>query len=335
MNSYIGLDAHSKTCTFVAINAKGQDVACRQVKTSEIEILNFVRSIPRRRHLTFEESHMAKWLYPILKDEVDELIVCNPTFISARSGAKNDLADTRHMAQQLRGNFLTPVFHSNHFFADLRSIVSAYEDVTRQLTREKNRYKALFRSEARETEGSKIYGDRDRIKELTNETDRFVAEGLFDQIYSLKNLKIKYQGRFIQYTKDHPEIKALTSIPGISDIRANIIAAIVCTPLRFESKHKFWAYCMLVRHDNQSDGKSYGKKTIHANTALKNVFMGAAESALKTESALRKFYDGHRSKELDHQAAKKNLARKIATIALAVMKTKKPYEDEKVAKENE
>ncbi|MBK8201533.1 MAG: transposase [Bdellovibrionales bacterium] len=60
------------------------------------------------------------------------------------------------------------------------------------------------------------------------------------------------------------------TIPGISIIRANIIAAIVCQPARFENKHKFWGYCMLVRHIQISGGKIYGNKRflVGANSAM-------------------------------------------------------------------
>lgn len=38
------------------------------------------------------------------------------------------------------------------------------------------------------------------------------------------------------------------------------------------------------------------------------------------ESSLRKYYDDQLKKEMDHRAAKKNVARKIAAIALSVMR---------------
>ncbi|MBK8202462.1 MAG: transposase [Bdellovibrionales bacterium] len=60
------------------------------------------------------------------------------------------------------------------------------------------------------------------------------------------------------------------TIPGISIIRANIIAAIVCQPARFENKHKFWGYCMLVRHIQSQAEKSMGTRDflVGANSAM-------------------------------------------------------------------
>ena len=136
-----------------------------------------------------------------------------------------------------------------------------------------------------------------------------------------------------EYEEQYPEIKALSTIPGIATVRANIIAAAVCSPERFENKNKFWSYCMLVKHDIQSGGKSYGKETIFGKKSLKNVFMGAAESNISGYLGLRWYYDQCREKGLDNKAAKQNLARKIASISLAVMKTKKPYDEGHIKKE--
>jgi transposase len=317
MHNYIGLDAHSKTCTFVVVDGKGRQRAVQHIKTGESEILRFVRSLKGKKALTFEESHLSKWLYTFLKEEVDELVVCNPTFVHRRSGPKNDYTDTLHLAQQLRGNFLEPVFHEDNFFSRLRNVVSHYQDLVDDMVRVQNRYKALFRSEARETAGARIYSDEKRIAELANETDRFIAQGLFSQIQTMKARKAEYHDRLSTYVKEHPQIRALTSIPGIAEVRACQIAAIVCSPKRFENKHKFWAYCMLVMHDKSSDGISYGKKKIRGNRVLKSAFMGAAQNVMNGQSPLRKYYDGLMEKGLDRRVAKKNLARKIASIPYA------------------
>src|ERR1700692_4405274 len=115
MEHYIGMDAHSKTCTFVVLNGKGQETKTQRINTSESEILKFLGSLKGKKHLTFEECQLSRWLHVLIKDEVDELIVCNRCFIAKRKGTKNDYQDALHLAQQLRGNFLTPVFHEDSF----------------------------------------------------------------------------------------------------------------------------------------------------------------------------------------------------------------------------
>jgi len=328
MRNYIGLDAHSKTCTFVVVDGKGRQTAYQRIKTGETEIVKFLRSVNGTKALTFEESTLSKWLYTVIKDEVDRLIVCDPAVVNRRRGPKDDYPDTLHLAQQLRGDFLTPVFHEDNFFSELRSIVSSYADLITDLGRMQNRYKALFRSEAHETKGRKIYGDEDRIKELSNETDRFVATDFFKRIQMLTKQKKEYVQLFREYASKNSQIRALSSIPGVKSLRACIIAAIVCSPKRFENKFKFWAYCMLVSKEFKSDDVTYAKKRVPGNRLLKAVFMGAAQSVLDfNEGPLRSFYDEQRKEGVDHKAAKRNLARKIAAIALAVMRTGVHYQE--------
>lgn len=333
MQNYIGLDAHSKTCTFVVLDKLGRQIGFQHIKTGELEVRKFVESVRGSKALVFEEGNLSKWLYTILKDKVDRLVVCDPGFVNLRSGPKDDYPDALHLAQQLRGNFLTPVFHEDSFFSELRSVVSSYSDLVRDTVRAQNRYKALFRSQAADTEGKSIYRDEGRIEELGNETDRFVAQALFSQLELLRKQKGEYIGRFQEYEKKHPKIASLSSIPGIGEVRACVIAAIVCSPHRFENKFKFWSYCMLVKYDCRSDETSYGKRKTRGNLVLKEVFMGAANTVLQGKSSLRRYYDDQREKEVDHQAAKKNVARRIAAISLSLMRRGTRYQENYEAKQ--
>ena len=180
-----------------------------------------------------------------------------------------------------------------------------------------------------DTDGKKLYSDEERIKELSNETDQFVAHSIFSQLALLTQERARYVELFKEYDKKYCLIGALSSIPGIAEVRACIIAATVCSASRFESKFKFWAYSMLVKYDCKSDDVSYGKKRVPGNRGLKDVFMGAAQSVIEQKQKnLYAFYQAQLEKGLDHSAAKKNLARKIAAIALAVMRKGKHYQDD-------
>src|SRR3989338_3257393 len=181
MKNYIGLDAHSATSTFVNLDWEGNIISRTRVDTAEANLISFIRAQKGEKKLTFEQSHLSKWLYVVLKDEVDELTVCNPVYISKRSGPKNDYRDTHHMADELRCNHLTSVYHDDNEFIHMRALVSAYTDVVCEHVRVKNRYKALFRSEALPTKGIKIYSEPERIKELSRPVDHFIAENLMEQ----------------------------------------------------------------------------------------------------------------------------------------------------------
>lgn len=328
MNYYIGLDAHSATCTAVVVDEKGE-IKCRETfDTTEGNLIGFIRKIDGVKHLTFEECHLSQWLYVTMKEHVDDLLVCNPVYVAKKQGAKTDFRDALHLAQELRTGHLKAVYHDESRWIELRVLTNNYLALVEEIVRTKNRLKAVFRSEAIDTNTKGFYTDRERAKELSHGSARFVAESLFEQIASLEKFKAEYREYFQRNVKKYKPIKNLTSVPGIDLVRANIIVAVVCMPHRFKSKHQFWGYCMLVRHIQISGGRIYGNKRVHGRAELRDVFLGAAESALRSETALRDFYESLRARGLDHQDAKIALARKIAALCLCLLKNNDTFKND-------
>jgi transposase len=328
MKHFIGLDAHSATCTFVVLSENGDVTHRAIVKTSESTLLGFLSSLPGEKNLAVEESHVSQWVYVVLHEKVNKLIVCNPLHLGKHHGPKTDYRDALRIAQELRGNFLRPVYHDESKWIQLRVLVSEYQDLVTEIVRTKNRLKAVFRSEVLDTSGPKFYASKERSKELSHEHGRFVAESLFSQIEYLEQRKLEFKAIFNKNMKIYRPLKNLATIPGIDTVRANIIMAIVCMPHRFDTKYKFWAYCMLVRYIQVSDGRVYGSKKIHARYELKSLFMGAAENVLLMKSGtLIDYYDDLRKRGIDHRSAKIAVARRIAASVLSVLKNNSKYND--------
>jgi len=259
---------------------------------------------------------------------VDELIVCNPVYLSKKQGAKTDLRDALHLARELRGGHLVGVYHDTSHWAQLRVLVSGYMDVVGEIARTKCRLKAVFRSEAIDTSENRFYEMKERVSELSHDRAKFVAEIFFDQIDYLEKQKRQYKEWLKKNSKKHRPIRNLKTIPGINDIRANIIAAVVCMPHRFKNKHQFWAYCMLVRHVQSSGGVIYGNKKIGGRAEFKAIFLGAAENAMRGETSLRDYYDALRVRGVNHREAKRALARKIAAISLNLLKNNETFKND-------
>lgn len=327
MKYYIGLDAHSTTSTFAVVDENGQCFLRETVETSEQSLGHIINRIHGERHMTFEESSISQWLYLQLKDKVDKLLICNPTYVAKKQGAKTDFRDALHLAQELRTNHLQPVFHDTSHWMEIRTTVSGYLDIVEEIVRFKNRLKAVFRAEAIQTDENSFYKNKAKVNSLASSSAKFVAEKLFDQIEYLESEKAKYKEVFESNRKKYRPIRNLMTIPGISIIRANIIAAIVCQPARFANKHKFWGYCMLVRHIQVSGGKIYGNKRFFGRRELRNVFIGAAENAMRVDGELRDRYEALRAKGVQHKDAKLNLARQIASISLCLLKNNDKYNE--------
>jgi transposase len=327
MKYYIGLDAHSSTSTFAVVDENGQCVLRETVKTAEQTLTHVINKISGERHMTFEESSISQWLYVHLKDKVDRLLICNPTYVAKKQGAKTDFRDALHLANELRTNHLQAVYHDTSHWMHLRTSVSGYLDIVEEIVRFKNRLKAVFRLEAIATDENSFYKNKDRVDDIASPSAKFVAENLYRQIEFLEKEKDRYKELFEKNRKKYRPIRNLMTIPGISIIRANIIASIVCQPGRFANKHKFWGYCMLVRHIQISGGKIYGNKRFFGRRELRNVFVGAAENAIRGEGELRDRYDALRAKGVDHKEAKLNIARQVASITLCLLKNNDKYNE--------
>ena len=334
MTNYIGLDAHSKTCTGVVTDATGKILLKRILPTTERELISFVNSVKKPRVLAFEETNIAQWLYVLLKDKVDNLKIAHAPHLSKQKGAKTDYIDAIRLANEMRLGTITNVFHEEGPIFELRSLVKSHQDFTRDLVRTKNRYKAFLRSRGLFVQGKKVFDDEELPAGIDKVNDRFIAENVFEQIRSITEIKDSYEKKLAAIAKSWPVIRKICDIPGISYIRATMIVAKVCSGERFSDKHKFWAYCSLVRHTAVSDGKIYGSRKAKGQSDLKDVFMGAATSVLAGNSSLRVYYDRLRSKGVGDRDAKKAVARKIAAISLMIMKTGARYDEYHLDKEN-
>lgn len=324
---YIGLDGHSKNCYFVVLNARGKVVDREKLPTREKDLLSYIRGIDGIKSLIMDETTITQWLYVLLKDEVDSIVVTQST---VHSHAKTDFKEAQEHAENLRVNHvIKKVYHSADNLMELRALVSGYKDLIANIVAEKNRYKALFRQSAIIEAGNLFYTDKNFIKKLRTENQRFVAKPLFDRINLLQKHKLAYEKKFNSNVSKIKEIKLMTSIPGFGSIRANQIVANVVTPYRFKTKYKFFAYCMLVDHIQNSDGNTYGKKRPKGKKDLKEIFKSSRLSVLKGSSAIKLKYELMQANGATQSAAYNALSRTLAALVLGIWKSGKKYDDQK------
>ena len=331
MQHFIGLDAHSQTCTFAIMNSGGEITKVSEVQTNERLIVSFLAQLKGTLFLTFEESFLSKWLFAILRPHVDRLIVCNPTYVTRRGDAKTDRLDAINLARELRAGNLVPVYHvdQNALF-ELRATVHAYQGLVHQMIQTKNRLKMLYRAEGISFKSQEPYKNAELLEQLRSEAVRMVGRSLYNQLKTLEDGKKTYQRFFEEQARTNKSIFALTSIPGIEATRACIIASLVCDARRFPSKHHFWSYCGLVRHKQISDGVVYGNKKGRGRPELKGLFHGASITVQVSykHSSLHQYFENEQRKGSNVRDARVALARKIASIALSVMRTELTYRPE-------
>ena len=88
MDRYIGLDAHSSSCTVAVIGPRGKRLQTQVPETNAKVLIDFIRVIPGTRHLCLEEGTHSNWLYEVLSPHVQEIVVAG---VRQERGAKSDM----------------------------------------------------------------------------------------------------------------------------------------------------------------------------------------------------------------------------------------------------
>ena len=246
MDRYIGLDGHSQSCTLRVVTPTGKEVGREVVETNGAALVQAVRSIPGSKHLCIEEGTQSAWLYELLQNEVEELVVTMP---ARRSGSKDDARDALQLAEGLRtGAIKQRVYKSCGPYSELRAAVRSYTILRDDLTRAKNRLKAIYRSRAILPPVDEVYHARthEQWERKLAPPQRESAALLYAQVDSLAKLWATAEERLLEASKPHKIVKILSTAPAIGPIRAAQIVAIVVTPHRFRTSRQFWAYCGLA-----------------------------------------------------------------------------------------
>lgn len=291
------------------------------------ELKLYLGQLRGKKILTFEETDTSQWLYIELRNFVDEIIVCDPYRNKLLSeGPKDDKKDASKLVRLLKNNLLKPVYHSGELFFSLRKFVSGYEDLIKSGVRLQNQKKSLL----------KAVGINDKTGELTGYYEQFVLQGIERGIEYYNNEKSRYEKEFAKICKENRIVGNLESIPGIGDIGAVKLAAIIINANRFKDKGAWYSYCGLVELEKMSGRKSYGHKKPRYSRTAKSVLKTAAFSVIygKTSNYFRDYYDYlMKEKNYAEYNARHAVARKLAAVALGVFRTGKKYKERKLADE--
>lgn len=319
-NHYIAVDWAQKNMAIARMTGGLTKVSTWEGPSSVKELKVYLKELKGKKALTIEESTASQWLYTELKDHVDELIICDPYRNKLLSdGPKTDKIDAIKLVKLLKANLLKPVYHSGEEFILLRKLVSGYIDLVRSGVRFKNQRSALFFAKGMAVDEGK----------LEHSSERFVLKGLEESIESYEKQKALYEDEFKKLSKKFKTIRLLKSLPGIRDINAVKIAALVVDPKRFPTKGHFLSYCGLIKLDRISGGKSYGQKNPRYCRTLKEVFKMAAYSVIgeKKTNPMQDYYKYLMTeKNLSPRDARSAVARRIAILAYGILKTGKKFD---------
>lgn len=351
MDRYIGIDAHSASCTVAVIGPTGKRISMKVVETNGKALVTAVSLVPGTRHLIFEEGNLAAWMYELLAPLTHETVVVRIS--KKRRGSKSDEIDAFSLAESLRvRSFENRVYKKVGEFANLSELARAYRAVTQDSVRAQNRIKGLMRSRAIPTAGKKdVYttGGRPAYIRRLPARARPRAEILYAEMDLLLELKKDAEKEMISEAKKHKVFHIIKTIPGLGDIRVAQLLPLVITPYRFQNKRQFWKYIgMAVITSSSSDwvrdpdGKWHRTKSEmtrglnqNYNHTLKDIFKGAATTVIqcKKDDPIYHHYNALLDDGTKPPMAKLTIARQVASITLGLWRTGKEYDPNKLKKQ--
>ncbi|MHB8412313.1 MAG: IS110 family transposase [Candidatus Acidiferrales bacterium] len=345
---YIGLDVHRDTISAAVLDREGKLIMQSVVPTRAPAILDFLHGIRGTLHLTFEEGIHSAWLYDLLQRRVARVVVCDPRKNKLlKSGNKGDLIDARKLAELLRNNSLSPVYHGELNALEVQRRARSYTMLTEDTTRIMSRLKAVFRSQAISCHGKSVFRPDHReayLAQLPTPGLRQRAELLYQELQAVHLLRLQAKREMLAECRKHPAMKSLRSVPFLGKVRTAVLIGRVQTPHRFRTKRQFWSYCGLalethdsaqyhVVHDQIQRKPRFvqvrGLNWNH-NHDLKSVFKSAATMAAHRDGVFREVYCGLLAKGMRPEMARLTLARKIAAITLKIWKEGGTFNAEQV-----
>lgn len=348
MERFIGLDVHAASTTCAVIDARGKRVRVDVVETNGQALIEFLKLQPGTLRLCLEEGTQATWLAEILTPHVAQLAVVH---VSQSRGPKDDERDALALAEQMRnGKLETTVYRHVGPFGALRNLVKTHAMVVRDVVRTQNRIRALFRSRGVPVVGKAVYGTKEREAWVAKLPANAQGAGrlLYAQYDAVNDVREEAEKKMVEESHRHPITRVLETCPGVGPIRAAQIVSVVVTPDRFRKRQQFWSYCglgLVMRSSSdwvQSDKGTWARATINKtrglnfnhNHLLKQVFKGAATTIVTqlSEHPLHADYQRMLDGGTKPNLAKVTLARKIASIVLAMWKHQEVYDTVKYNK---
>lgn len=294
---YVGLDVHSKSIVICILNNHGKVHERHRVRNAEATIAVLSR-LPRFA-VCFEASCGYGWLYDQLFQLAARTVVAHPGRLRLifRSQRKNDRLDAERLAKLL---FLdeVPVVHvPSARVRAWRQLINFRRKLVGKRTRAKNAARALLRSVGIQPPARPGLWTKQGLAWLAavafdEPLHALQRDLLIEEIATLSRQIGRAEGKLDQYSKDHPAVALLQSIPGVGLRTAEAMVAFLDDPGRFPRAKAVGAYLGLVPSQDQSGSVNrLGHITKSGPAVARQLLIEAAWQALRRSPTVRAFYE--------------------------------------------
>jgi len=323
---FTGLDVHKAFIYANVVDEKGKTVIERKLMNTTQALDYFLESVPEGTQFVLEACGMYEPVYDRIEQQGFKVKVAHPLKTRAIASAriKTDAIDAKVLANLLRVDMIAESHVPNKEVRELRSLVRRRTGLVRQQSQLKNQAHSILLKNGINAPITDIFGKGG--KKFLAQVELPYAERLaLDNILAIADSydeRISLSDAAIEgVAKNNPEIKLLTTIPGIGDFSALLIYADIDDVKRFQDAKHLCSYAGIVPSVYQSgDTVRRGRITKTGSRLLRWVLVQAAHKAVVTDPHLNRFYEHLKGKK-GSQKAIVAVARKILTY-IYVMLTK-------------
>jgi transposase len=319
--AWLGLDAHAQNCVLAHLENDGTQRQFWRIPTEPARLVAQVQAIAAAdKRLALEESNLARWLWQLLRPHVTQLVVCDARhnkLISAHPN-KKDPRDAFGLARLFRLNELKPVWQvPTQERALFKSAAQSYEEAVLRQTQLKQQIKSTFQHWGLFPTGTRLYSAEGRgawCQRLPHSDLRAQVDLLYASMEQAVQTQADTRKLMVRLGKAFPEVKLLSSAPGLGVVGAHLFAAYIADPKRFDSGAGLIRYCRLGIRDRTSDDKPLGYEQLdrHGHGVLKAISYRAWLQAMKRrDTSVYQFFQWSKQHTGSAVHARLNTQRKL------------------------
>lgn len=341
-NIYVGIDVHLKTWHVTALTESGCKYSFSQHSDAKELSERLSRKYPGAHFMSAYESGFCGFSahYALTGAGFENLVVhaADIPTTGKEKAMKTDAVDSEKIARALRHGGLTGIHIKDRRYMDDTNLMRLRRQLVKDFARQKIRTKHLlytqgvtyperFRRNGTHWSRNFMAWLREEVRLLSDEKRTLIM--LCGQVEQTRImiLAVTREIRRLSMSDRYREyFSLLNTVPGFGLITSmSMLTELDGKPDRFPNERKFVSFLGLIPtcHDS-GEKKVSGEKTNRGNKQLGPLIIEAGWVAIRSDSELGCYYT-YCCQSMKPQKAIVKVARKLACKAYAVMKTKRPY----------
>ena len=332
--SFVGVDLHKCTVTLTAVDAGGEIMRLKISTKSTGKIEEWLRALPQPVHLAVEACPFVEWFIDRFRECVARLDIADATELANRRGKrrKTDFNDSLDMAVRLSRGECPLGFIADEELMQLRKRGRHWRHLSRLLSRTKHGMKSMLN--AANVRGPQFDGasaqrwflaDRDLLKPVQQQA----FADFIDVLMLAERHRERLRREIVFATRSPrfaPIVALLTSVPGIGEIWAAIIAAEIGPFDRFPNADalEFWAG--LTADMKESAGRTTSGNITKAGSATLRWALCQAAVTLCQCDAKQEATRQRLIQRIGKARANVAMGRRLLRILYAMVRDRKAYE---------